>query len=137
MELDTTDDTEDVEESDLRIAVAGTSIASSHAFMKGHGTFLSPFKPSSILSSTCGTVERVNKLISVRPASSRYSAEVGDLVIGRVTEVGPKRWKVDINAKTDSSLQLSSSTYPVGFRGGRLKVTNSKCATFSKRAICS
>lgn len=105
----------DGEEDDVRIAVAGTSIASSHVFMKGHGTFLSS-NSDEILSSMCGTVERVNKLISVRPARSRYAAEVGDLVIGRITEVGPKRWKVDINAKTDSALQLSSINLPGGIQ---------------------
>ncbi|KAJ9475053.1 Exosome complex component RRP4 [Pseudozyma hubeiensis] len=103
----------DAEDSDVRIAVTGGSIASSHVFMKGHGTFLSS-NTDEILSSMCGTVERVNKLISVRPARSRYAAEVGDLVIGRITEVGPKRWKVDINAKTDSALQLSSINLPGG-----------------------
>jgi len=103
------------DDDDVRIAVAGTSIASSHVFMKGHGTFLSS-NSDEILSSMCGTVERVNKLISVRPARSRYAAEVGDLVIGRVTEVGPKRWKVDINAKTDSALQLSSINLPGGIQ---------------------
>ncbi|KAJ1017868.1 hypothetical protein NDA16_005184 [Ustilago loliicola] len=105
----------DAEQDDVRIAVAGTSIASSHVFMKGHGTFLSS-NSDEILSSMCGTVERVNKLISVRPARSRYAAEVGDLVIGRITEVGPKRWKVDINAKTDSALQLSSINLPGGIQ---------------------
>lgn len=103
------------DEDDVKIAVAGGSIASSHVFMKGHGTFLSA-NSDEILSSMCGTVERVNKLISVRPARSRYAAEVGDLVIGRVTEVGPKRWKVDINAKTDSALQLSSINLPGGIQ---------------------
>ncbi|CCF48803.1 hypothetical protein NDA14_001179 [Ustilago hordei] len=105
----------DADQDDIRIAVAGTSIASSHVFMKGHGTFLSS-NSDEILSSMCGTVERVNKLISVRPARSRYAAEVGDLVIGRITEVGPKRWKVDINAKTDSALQLSSINLPGGIQ---------------------
>ncbi|SPC61353.1 related to RRP4 - 3`-5` exoribonuclease [Ustilago sp. UG-2017b] len=105
----------DADQDDIRIAVAGTSIASSHVFMKGHGTFLSS-NSDEILSLMCGTVERVNKLISVRPARSRYAAEVGDLVIGRITEVGPKRWKVDINAKTDSALQLSSINLPGGIQ---------------------
>ncbi|EST08914.1 Nucleic acid-binding, OB-fold [Kalmanozyma brasiliensis GHG001] len=116
MDVDQEDmDADNDDEDDVKIAVAGGSIASSHVFMKGHGTFLSA-NSDEILSSMCGTVERVNKLISVRPARSRYAAEVGDLVIGRVTEVGPKRWKVDINAKTDSSLQLSSINLPGGIQ---------------------
>ncbi|GAK66388.1 exosome complex exonuclease rrp4 [Moesziomyces antarcticus] len=116
MDVDQDDmDAGDDQDDDVKIAVAGTSIASSHVFMKGHGTFLST-NSDEILSSMCGTVERVNKLISVRPARSRYAAEVGDLVIGRITEVGPKRWKVDINAKTDSALQLSSINLPGGIQ---------------------
>lgn len=116
MDVDQEDmDADNDDEDDVKIAVAGGSIASSHVFMKGHGTFLSA-NSDEILSSMCGTVERVNKLISVRPARSRYAAEVGDLVIGRITEVGPKRWKVDINAKTDSALQLSSINLPGGIQ---------------------
>ncbi|CDR88933.1 related to RRP4-3`-5` exoribonuclease [Sporisorium scitamineum] len=116
MDVDQDDmDAVEEEDQDVKIAVAGASIASSHVFMKGHGTFLSA-NSDEILSSMCGTVERVNKLISVRPARSRYAAEVGDLVIGRITEVGPKRWKVDINAKTDSALQLSSINLPGGIQ---------------------
>ena len=38
----------------------------------------------------------------------RYTAEVGDVVVGRVQEVGAKRWKVDINARQDAVLMLSS-----------------------------
>ncbi|SNX86944.1 related to RRP4 - 3`-5` exoribonuclease [Melanopsichium pennsylvanicum] len=115
MAMDTAEAGDEDDEDGARIAVAGTSVASSHVFMKGHGTFLST-NSEEILSSMCGKVERVNKLISVRPARSRYAAEVGDLVIGRVTEVGPKRWKVDINAKTDSALQLSSINLPGGIQ---------------------
>ncbi|PWY97995.1 hypothetical protein BCV70DRAFT_202173 [Testicularia cyperi] len=115
MDVDVDHEEAGEEDGEARIAVVGTGIASSHVFMKGHGTFLSPTSDE-ILSSQCGTVERVNKLISVRPARSRYAAEVGDLVIGRVTEVGPKRWKVDINSKTDSSLQLSSINLPGGIQ---------------------
>lgn len=35
----------------------------------------------------CGVVDRVNKLICVRALHRRYSAEVGDVVVGRVSEV--------------------------------------------------
>jgi exosome complex component RRP4 len=39
------------------------------------------------LSSVTGAVERVNKLLSVRPLKTRYTAEIGDIVVGRITEV--------------------------------------------------
>ena len=44
----------------------------------------------------------------------RYVGEVGDVVIGRVLEVGQRRWKVDTNTKLDSVLMLSSVNLPGG-----------------------
>jgi exosome complex component RRP4 len=61
----------------------------------------------------------------------RYNPEVGDLVIGRITEVRillvlvsarhnerskvqPRRWKVDANARQDAVLMLSSVNLPGG-----------------------
>ncbi|PWN47812.1 hypothetical protein IE53DRAFT_375907 [Violaceomyces palustris] len=105
---------------DLTIACTGESIASSQTFMRGHGSYLDQ-ETSSILSSVCGTVERVNKLVSVRPVRTRYSPEVGDLVVGRVTEVGPRRWKVDIGSKSDAALLLSSVNLPGGVQRRKLE----------------
>ena len=44
----------------------------------------------------------------------RYVGEVGDVVIGRITEVGNKRWKVDAHAMLDSALMLSCVNLPGG-----------------------
>ena len=41
-----------------------------------------------MIASVCGIVERVNKLISVRPMKSRYIPKIGDVVVGRVVSVG-------------------------------------------------
>ena len=64
--------------------------------------------------SVAGRLERVNKLISVRPYKTRYQGEIGDVVVGRITEVQQKRWKVDTNAKLDAALLLSSVNLPGG-----------------------
>lgn len=32
-------------------------------------------------------MERVNKLLSVKPLKTRYTGEIGDIVVGRITEV--------------------------------------------------
>lgn len=61
-----------------------------------------------------GTVERVNKLISVKPFKTRYNGEVGDVVVGRISEVGQKRWRVDTYARLDSVLLLSAVNLPGG-----------------------
>eukprot|EP00562_Extubocellulus_spinifer_P020494 CAMPEP_0178602556 /NCGR_PEP_ID=MMETSP0697-20121206/35030_1 /TAXON_ID=265572 /ORGANISM="Extubocellulus spinifer, Strain CCMP396" /LENGTH=381 /DNA_ID=CAMNT_0020240781 /DNA_START=43 /DNA_END=1188 /DNA_ORIENTATION=+ len=56
-----------------------------------------------LVASVAGTVERVNKLISVIPlASSIYSGQVGDLIVGRISSVGPTRWKVSLTPSTKS-----------------------------------
>lgn len=44
----------------------------------------------------------------------RYEPQIGDLVVGRITEVGPKRWKVDISSKQDAILHLASINLPGG-----------------------
>ena len=56
----------------------------------------------------------MNKLISVRPARARYTGNIGDLIVGRVTSIENKRWKVDIKGQRDASLQLSSVNLPGG-----------------------
>lgn len=44
----------------------------------------------------------------------RYVGEVGDVVIGRITELGNKRWKVDANTVLDAALMLSCVNLPGG-----------------------
>lgn len=64
--------------------------------------------------SVAGILEKVNKLISIRPLKARYNGEIGDLIVGRITEVQQKRWKVDVNSKLDAVLLLSSVNLPGG-----------------------
>lgn len=78
---------------------------------RGHGTYMEEDK---LVASVAGVVERVNKLISVRPLKSRYTGEVGDVVVGRVLEVAQKRWRVDTGSKLHSILNLSSIMLPGG-----------------------
>ncbi|KAG1957700.1 exosome complex component RRP4 [Pimephales promelas] len=67
-----------------------------------------------LTASVAGQVERVNKLICVKPLKTRYNGEVGDVVVGRITEVQQKRWKVETNSRLDSVLLLSSVNLPGG-----------------------
>eukprot|EP00002_Diphylleia_rotans_P001679 TRINITY_DN1093_c0_g4_i1.p1 TRINITY_DN1093_c0_g4~~TRINITY_DN1093_c0_g4_i1.p1 ORF type:complete len:303 (-),score=62.15 TRINITY_DN1093_c0_g4_i1:99-1007(-) len=94
-----------------KIVSPGEVITSDPAFMGGHGTYM---KGTEMIASISGVVEKVNKLISVRPLKSRYNPDVGDVVVGRITEVGQKRWKVDTNTRQDSILLLSSINLPGG-----------------------
>ena len=92
----------------------GAAITQNAGFIKGHGTYeIDDF----IQATVTGYVERINKLVTVRPFKcSRYNGEVGDAV-GRIRDASQKRWKVDIYARQDASLQLSAINLP----GGQLR----------------
>lgn len=79
---------------------------------RGHGTYVD--EQETLRASVAGVLEKVNKLISVKPFKTRYQGEIGDVVVGRITEVQQKRWKVDKNARVDSALLLSSVNLPGG-----------------------
>jgi len=89
----------------------GDVITADTGFMRGHGTYMDDDK---LHASVAGVVERYNKLICVKPLKTRYNGEVGDVVIGRILEVGQNRWKVETHAKLHSVLALSSVNLPGG-----------------------
>lgn len=93
------------------LVVPGDVITSDTGFMRGHGTYMDDEK---LTASVAGEVERVNKLICVKPLKTRFNGEVGDVVVGRITEVQQKRWKVETNSRLDSVLLLSSVNLPGG-----------------------
>ncbi|GAA5834558.1 hypothetical protein JCM3766R1_003598 [Sporobolomyces carnicolor] len=94
-----------------RVTGPGEVIADATRWMRGHGTYV---QDDEVLASVAGTLERVNKLVSVRPLRTKYRGEVGDLVVGRIVECGPKRWKVETNGSQNAVLMLSSINLPGG-----------------------
>ena len=80
-----------------------------------------------LYASVAGIVERVNQLISVKPLKSRYYGEIGDVVVGRITEVHQKRWKVDTNSRLDSVLLLSSVNLPGGELVTKTRISDRFC----------
>ncbi|PCH38056.1 exosome complex exonuclease rrp4 [Wolfiporia cocos MD-104 SS10] len=120
-------DDEDFAEGTQKLTCPGEPITSSHAFMRGHGTYVDN---EEVIASVAGTIERVNKLISVRAIRARYSPEVGDLVVGRITEVQPRRWKVDANSRQDAVLMLSSVNLPGGVQRRKLESDELQMRTF-------
>jgi exosome complex component RRP4 len=48
----------------------------------------------------------------VRPVRSRYVGDVGDVVVGRITELQQSKWKVDIAGRQDAVLQLGAVNLP-------------------------
>lgn len=94
-----------------KIYTPGEVISVQKEFMRGHGTYE---EDEHLKASVAGIKEQVNKLISIRPLKSRYHGEIGDVVVGRITEVHQKRWKVDTNSRLDSVLLISSVNLPGG-----------------------
>lgn len=130
----------DADVSVQRLATTGQAIASATTFMRGHGAYLAANTSEGttstpmIHSSLCGVIHKTNKLISVSSLKSRYSPEVGDLVIGRITDLQPgnKRWKVDIQSRQDSNLLLSSINLPGGIQRRKLESDELEMRTFFK-----
>ncbi|KAF8801358.1 hypothetical protein BYT27DRAFT_6799630 [Phlegmacium glaucopus] len=112
------DDLEDLEVKGSKLTCPGEYLTSSQAYMRGHGTYVDS---EEVIASVAGTVERVNRLVTVRAIRSRYNPEVGDLVVGRITEVQPRRWKVDANSRQDAILMLSSVNLPGGVQRRKLE----------------
>ena len=48
------------------------------------------------------------------PLCCSYIGQIGDVVVGRIIQVGQRRWKVDTKSKLDSVLMLSSVNLPGG-----------------------
>ncbi|CAK9441297.1 uncharacterized protein LODBEIA_P51660 [Lodderomyces beijingensis] len=93
------------------IVTPGELITEDPIWMKGHGTY---FINDKTYSSVVGKISRVNRLLSVNAIRGKYSPETGDHVVGRITEVANKRWKVDIGTKQDAVLMLGSVNLPGG-----------------------
>jgi exosome complex component RRP4 len=96
----------------MPVVTPGEPIDVEAGFLRGHGTLVR--HDGALVATVAGIVERVNKLVSVRPLRARYVGEVGDVVVCRVLEVGQKRWKVDVGGRQDAVLMLSSINLPGG-----------------------
>jgi exosome complex component RRP4 len=101
----------------MSFVLPGDLITDDQGYLRGHGCYLKDGEDGSeLISALAGTVERVSKLVIVKSVKSRYIGEVGDLVIGRISSVEARRWKVDINSQKDANLLLSSINLPGGIQ---------------------
>ncbi|PHJ20232.1 exosome component 2, partial [Cystoisospora suis] len=91
------------------IILPGQQILVEEGCMRGLGTYE---KGGKIFASVCGILEKVNKLVYVRPLRSRYMGSVGDVVVGRITEILNGKWLVDVNAGQAASLALAAISLP-------------------------
>jgi len=82
------------------------------------------------VATVAGTIQKTNKLLSVRPLRARYTPEIGDLVVGRIVEVQSKRWRVDVGAPNLANLPLSSINLPGGILRKRTETDELQIRTF-------
>lgn len=88
----------------------GDNVCDADGFIRGHGTLI---VDNMITSTYFGRMKQINKLVTVEPHFSfKYTPEIGDVVIGRVTGIYNKRWKLDTNCKSDTTLSLSAINLP-------------------------
>ena len=106
----------------------GTHRSANH-LGRGHGTYIAPAS-SEIIATVAGTVQKTNKLLSVRPLRARYTPEIGDLVVGRIIEVQSKRWRVDVGAPVLAGLPLSAINLPGGILRKRTETDELQIRTF-------
>jgi len=102
-----------IERTDYESYVSPGEVITAHASdcIRGHGTFV---RRGRVVASISGTVEWMDRLVTVRPLHNRYvasTAAIGDIVVGRVTEVvlgRGQRWKLDVRSQQDAHLLLSA-----------------------------
>ncbi|KAG2635816.1 hypothetical protein PVAP13_2NG386103 [Panicum virgatum] len=81
--------------------------------LRGHWTLDQKGK---LVSTLCGVVEWVDKLVHVRTLQARYRPEIRDTLIGRVIKIGPESWRLEINSKQDAVMMFSSTNFPDGIQ---------------------
>ncbi|KAI1006102.1 hypothetical protein K3495_g2117 [Podosphaera aphanis] len=111
------------------IVTPGETVTDDPQWMRGHGTYVPPFS-TEIKAAVAGTVQKTNKLLSVRPLRARYTPEIGDLVVGRIVEVQSKKWRVDIGAPNLAALPLSAINLPGGIQRKRTENDELQIRTF-------
>ncbi|TVU14520.1 hypothetical protein EJB05_37995 [Eragrostis curvula] len=105
---------------DAAVTVADTiPVDHEGKILKGHGTL---DQDGEVVATRCGVVERVDKLAYVRAHRTRYKPEVFDIIVGRVIEIAPECWRLEINFWQDAVLKFSSMNLPDGIQRRRTAV---------------
>ncbi|PBP18612.1 exosome complex exonuclease RRP4 [Diplocarpon rosae] len=111
------------------LVTPGEIVTDDPQWMRGHGTYVAS-SSTDIISTVAGTIQKTNKLLSVRPLRARYTPEIGDLVVGRIVEVQAKRWRVDVGAPVLAGLPLSAINLPGGILRKRTDTDELQIRTF-------
>ncbi|CDI78031.1 exosome complex exonuclease, putative [Eimeria acervulina] len=91
--------------SSSKVVLPGEPLHIGEGFLLGLNTYVDNGVPRA---SVCGVVQTVNRLVYVRALKSRYEANVGDVVIGRVTDIANGKWYLDVGAARLAVLSVAA-----------------------------
>ncbi|KAF2347374.1 Exosome complex component N-terminal domain, partial [Trinorchestia longiramus] len=90
--------------------IPGEKIDDNTEYIQGYGTFIDK---NTLYSSVLGKPSIINRLYTVDAyKTTRYFAEVGDVIIGRISSVKYKKWEVEINSRQKCTLALTAINLP-------------------------
>lgn len=99
------------------IAIPGDELAEGMDNLPAQGSYRDGDK---IIANRLGVVTIQGRLIRIMPLSGRYEAKVGDLVIGKIVNIGFSSWSIDISTAYDAQLNLKEGTSDYVERGADL-----------------
>ena len=94
------------------IVMPGDTISFSEVMRPGKGVYR---EGGELISSIMGMVTIKGRTASVLPHHDLYIPKPADLVIGRVVDLGPDHWIVDVNSARPLPLHVGDTPWNVGF----------------------
>jgi len=104
-------DSQESRESQREIVVPG-ELLSAEARKAGPGTFVEEGK---VYAACLGIKNTRPDQVSVVPLSGQYIPLRGDLVVGKIIDIGPSNWLVDINSPYPAPLHVNEVPWRVEF----------------------
>lgn len=88
------------------IVVPGTELAEGMDYLPGEYTFREGDK---IIGTRVGIINLSGRLIKITPLGGTYIPKRGDLVIGKIVNVGPGSWRADIGWPFEANLSVKDA----------------------------
>jgi len=94
------------------LVVPGQVIADDGGVRPGMGAYRDGGR---IMAATMGIKNVAGGYASVIPLGGQYVPRVGDVVVGRITDIGPSNWLVDINSPYPAPMHVNEVPWHVEF----------------------
>lgn len=99
-------------EVDSALVMPGDEVPCPPGSMPGFGTYEN--SDGRIMANQMGRPAIYNRLVCVNSVRGKYSGETSNVIIGRISQVANKRWKVDVGSSQEAVLHLSAVELPTG-----------------------